>query len=87
MFAWSGVEKGTRLSLGCIWCTTPPLPLPSQTTAGLIADCRQIVQTTRDEASNYRSEYNLPVPLPYLAGRLAQYMHAYTLYSAVRPFG
>ncbi|CAG0881337.1 unnamed protein product [Cyprideis torosa] len=56
-------------------------------TAGLIADCRQMVQTCRDEAANYRSEYGIPVPLAYLADRVAQYMHAYTLYSAVRPFG
>ncbi|KAG1684014.1 Proteasome subunit alpha type-3 [Nymphon striatum] len=54
---------------------------------GLIADARQIVETARTEASNYRSDYGSPIPIKYLAERVAMYMHAYTLYSAVRPFG
>jgi len=55
--------------------------------AGLLADARHLVETARDEASNYRSEYGGPIPIKYLAHRLASYVHAYTLYSAVRPFG
>jgi len=55
--------------------------------AGLLADARQIVETARNEASNYRSEYGGNVPLKYVTDRVAMYMHAYTLYSAVRPFG
>lgn len=55
--------------------------------AGLLADARQIVETARTEASNYRSEYGSPIPIKYLTERLAMYMHAYTLYSALRPFG
>jgi len=55
--------------------------------AGLLADARQIVETARNEASNYRSEYGGSVPLKYVTDRVAMYMHAYTLYSAVRPFG
>jgi len=54
---------------------------------GLLADARQIVETARKEASNYRAEYGGDVPLKYLTDRVAGYIHAYTLYSAVRPFG
>ncbi|XP_026330789.1 proteasome subunit alpha type-3 [Hyposmocoma kahamanoa] len=55
--------------------------------AGLISDARQIVETARTEASNYRSQYGVQVPLKYLNERVSMYMHAYTLYSAVRPYG
>lgn len=55
--------------------------------AGLLADAKQIVETARVEASNYRSDYGVPIPLKYLKDRVGLYMHAYTLYSAVRPFG
>jgi len=55
--------------------------------AGLLADSRQIFETARKEASNYRSEYGNNIPVKYLADRVAMYKHAYTLYSSVRPFG
>lgn len=55
--------------------------------AGLIADARQIVETAKVEAANYRSDYHEPVPLKYLKDRVSMYMHAYTLYSSCRPFG
>lgn len=54
---------------------------------GLIADARQIVDIARREATNYRSQYGIPIPLKYLNDRVSMYMHAYTLYSAVRPYG
>uniref|UniRef100_A0A8C5WDE6 Proteasome subunit alpha type n=1 Tax=Leptobrachium leishanense TaxID=445787 RepID=A0A8C5WDE6_9ANUR len=44
--------------------------------AGLLAD-----------ASNFRSNYGYDIPLKHLSDRVAMYVHAYTLYSAVRPFG
>lgn len=55
--------------------------------AGLLADARTIVEKARDEARDYRSQYGMPIPLEYLKNRVAMYMHAYTLYSALRPFG
>ncbi|KAH7986624.1 hypothetical protein HPB49_025879 [Dermacentor silvarum] len=55
--------------------------------AGLLADAKQVVETARVEASNYRSEYGSAIPLSYLKDRVGLHMHAYTLYSAVRPFG
>ncbi|KAB0799423.1 hypothetical protein PPYR_07303 [Photinus pyralis] len=54
---------------------------------GLIADARQIVDIARREATNYRSQYGIPIPIKYLNDRVSMYMHAYTLYSAVRPYG
>ncbi|GIY60430.1 proteasome subunit alpha type-3 [Caerostris darwini] len=55
--------------------------------AGLIADARQVVETARKEAATYRSDYNDAIPLKFLKDRVAMYMHAYTLYSSLRPYG
>ncbi|XP_017772075.1 PREDICTED: proteasome subunit alpha type-3 [Nicrophorus vespilloides] len=55
--------------------------------AGLIADARQLVDIARRESANYRSQYGVSIPLNYLNDRVSMYMHAHTLYSAVRPFG
>lgn len=55
--------------------------------SGLIADGNHIVDTARQEASNYKQEFNRPIPVKILNDRLSSYIHAYTLYSAVRPFG
>lgn len=58
-----------------------------QAIAGLLADGRHIVETARKEATNYRQQFNRPIPLKILNDRISSYIHAYTLYSAVRPFG
>lgn len=58
-----------------------------QAVSGLISDARQIVETARTEAMNYRAQYGSNIPLRFLNDRVSMYMHAYTLYSAVRPFG
>jgi 20S proteasome subunit alpha 7 len=55
--------------------------------AGLLADARAIVENAREEAKNYRSEYGSPIPIKYLKDRVAMYLHAYSMYSALRPFG
>ncbi|XP_796247.2 proteasome subunit alpha type-3 [Strongylocentrotus purpuratus] len=55
--------------------------------AGLIADARQVVEIAREEASDYRASYGTPIPVKHLTDRVAMYAHAYTLYSAIRPFG
>lgn len=56
-------------------------------TAGLQADGRQIANKARDEASNYHENYRSPPPLKAIVDRLGSYVQAYTLFSAVRPFG
>jgi len=55
--------------------------------AGLLADARQIAEVARQEAANYKSQYGNDIPCKVLADRLSMYMHAYTLYSFVRPYG
>ncbi|XP_046749470.1 proteasome subunit alpha type-3 [Diprion similis] len=55
--------------------------------SGLSSDARQIAETARTEAASYRAQYGLGIPLKYLNDRVSMYMHAYTLYSAVRPYG
>lgn len=55
--------------------------------SGLNADGRAVVQIAREEATNYRQQNDRPIPLKQLNDRLSSYLHAYTLYSAVRPFG
>jgi len=55
--------------------------------AGLLTDARQLVEIARNEAASYRSQYDAPIPLKHLVQTVASYVHAYTLYAAVRPFG
>lgn len=54
---------------------------------GLISDARQLVENARSTAARWRSEYGSPIPIKILNDRLSLYIHAYTLYSSVRPFG
>jgi len=55
--------------------------------AGLAADARQLLKVCRNDAIEYKSTYGHDVPAKILANRLGGFIHAYTLYSAVRPFG
>ncbi|CAI9736998.1 proteasome subunit alpha type-3-like [Octopus vulgaris] len=55
--------------------------------AGLLADARHVIKTSREEAANYRYNYGESIPLKYLTNRVSMYVHAYTLYSSMRPFG
>ena len=55
--------------------------------AGLLADGRAIVEVARQEAANFKQEFESTIPLKQLCERVAAYVHAYTLYSSVRPFG
>lgn len=55
--------------------------------AGLWPDGRQLVHRARAEASRYLSFYGDRIPAQLLAERLASFMHLYTLYWSVRPFG
>ncbi|KAL1461168.1 hypothetical protein WDU94_013094 [Cyamophila willieti] len=55
--------------------------------SGLISDGRQLSETAKTEASEYRSKYGGDIPLHLLNEKVSMYVHAYTLYSMVRPFG
>nr|ABO47863.1 threonine endopeptidase [Alexandrium fundyense] len=55
--------------------------------AGFSADSRQIVARARSEAHQYKNSYNEEIPPELLAERLGLFVHAYTLYWSIRPFG
>lgn len=55
--------------------------------AGLAADARQIVLTARSEAASYKTNFGEQIPGTVLGARVSQFIHAYTLYWYVRPFG
>eukprot|EP00960_Hanusia_phi_P071312 767523-Hanusia_phi.AAC.7 len=55
--------------------------------SGLLADGRQLVNRARDEAASYKEFYGEPIPGKVLAERVAGFVHAYTMYWSVRPFG
>jgi len=55
--------------------------------AGLVADGRQLVARGREEATNYKNAYAEEMPPHMLAERLGLFVHAYTLYWSIRPFG
>jgi 20S proteasome subunit alpha 7 len=55
--------------------------------SGMLADGRQLVNRARDEAAQYREFYGHPIPGKVLAERVAGFVHAYTMYWSVRPFG
>lgn len=55
--------------------------------AGLLADTRNIINRGRHECEEFRNNYNREIPVKVFADRLASYIHLYTLYGSVRPFG
>jgi 20S proteasome subunit alpha 7 len=54
---------------------------------GVPADGRQIVNRGREEAKNYRDTYGHQIVPSILSNRLAQYVHYFTIYGSLRPFG
>lgn len=55
--------------------------------AGLVADGRQLVNRAREEALSYKKNYGGAIPPHVLADRMGQFVHYYTLYGSIRPFG
>ena len=58
-----------------------------QAVAGIAADARQLVKRAAEECSGYKHTFSEPIPPKALAERLAGYLHAYTCYWYLRPFG
>lgn len=56
-------------------------------TAGLMPDARQLVSRAREECRGYRQNYSEPVPPRTLNERMGGYMHLFTVYWYLRPFG
>jgi len=55
--------------------------------AGFTTDARQILDRARGEAQSYKNNYGEKIPPFMLAERLGLFVHQYTLYWSVRPFG
>jgi len=56
-------------------------------TAGLAPDGRTLVARARDEARAAKSSLGEPLPPSMLADRMGAYMHLFTVYWYLRPFG
>lgn len=54
---------------------------------GLVSDGRRLVNRAREEASTFQGNYGETIPPHLLAERMAQFIHYFTLYGSVRPFG
>jgi len=54
---------------------------------GLLPDGRQLVKRAREEASSYKDNFGVPIPGKVLSERVALFVHAYTEYYWLRPFG
>jgi 20S proteasome subunit alpha 7 len=55
--------------------------------AGMVPDGRQVMQRARDECENARTTYGVPMDGATLARRIGDFMHMFTKYGAIRPFG
>jgi len=55
--------------------------------AGMLPDARQMVSRARSESHQYTSTYNEEMAPDILAERIGLFVHAYTLYWSIRPFG
>jgi len=55
--------------------------------AGFLADSRQIVLRAREEISSHKNAFAEVMAPEVLAERLGNWVHMYTLYWAVRPYG
>ncbi|VDP03347.1 unnamed protein product [Soboliphyme baturini] len=54
---------------------------------GMYPDAHALAEFCIEEAQDYFRQYRTKIPCQHLADRLSLYMHAYTLYGALRPFG
>nr|BAN65532.1 proteasome subunit alpha, putative [Babesia bovis] len=54
---------------------------------GMIPDAQCIVRHAKSECKSFFAEYGVKIPVSLLAERVALFVHAYTLYWHVRPFG
>jgi 20S proteasome subunit alpha 7 len=55
--------------------------------AGLGPDARQLANRARQEAQHYKSTYGTAISGKMLSERLSLFVHQYTLWNPVRPFG
>jgi len=55
--------------------------------AGFKPDCRQIVNRGRSESKQYKNFFGAIIPGYMLCERISSYVHLYTIYWHLRPFG
>ncbi|UKJ88989.2 proteasome subunit alpha type [Theileria orientalis] len=55
--------------------------------AGLLPDAKCVVKRAQEECKWFLKEYGVHAPVRVIAERVALFVHAYTLYWHVRPFG
>jgi len=55
--------------------------------AGVLPDGRQLVNRGREEYQSYKSNFGIEIPGKVLSTRIALFVHAYTEYWHLRPFG
>ncbi|KAH8742021.1 proteasome subunit alpha type 3 [Cryptosporidium ryanae] len=55
--------------------------------AGFVTDAQKIISIARSESINYQKIYGSHIPIRVLSERIATFMHNFTLYGSVRPFG
>lgn len=60
---------------------------PLQSIAGLVPDGRVLVNRAREESRSFLKNYGIKMTGDVLCERIAGYMHVYSLYEWLRPFG
>jgi len=69
-------------------CLIPLLPRRRrQSIAGLVPDGRVLINRAREESRGFLRNYGTPITGDVLCERIAGYMHVYSLYEWLRPFG
>ena len=54
---------------------------------GRVPDGKDCLRRAREEAKSYRNNFGVEIALSTLVNRLANYIHAHTIYNAYRPYG
>ena len=54
---------------------------------GRVPDGKDCLRRAREEARGYRNNFGIDIALRTLVERLANYIHAHTIYNAYRPYG
>jgi 20S proteasome subunit alpha 7 len=54
---------------------------------GRVPDGKDCLRRARQEAKSYRNNFGIEIALRTLVDRLANYIHAHTIYNAYRPYG
>ncbi|VDM16382.1 unnamed protein product [Hydatigera taeniaeformis] len=87
VFAVENIVLSKLYEPGCVKRTFSIDEHIGMVVAGLQSDTKALVEIARDECKSYRENFGSPIPVKSLCERISMHMHAYTLYSAIRPFG